>query len=166
MDYHVFELLGNPQFGQQEAEDGQAYMERIFRKVFGPQQEEKEVQITEHIYELMRSRFVSCSFQEKTLEMEFQVQQWELNPMGNLHGGILVTAVDMTCGILTRFYRQTKAVSTVHLSVDFLRALQCKDQFIVRAKMNKSGRRISFLTAEVILKKDGKVAATASGTFV
>ncbi len=166
MDYQVFEMLGDSRFAQQEAEEGQAYMERVFRRVFGSSQEEDGEQITEHVYELMRSRFVSCSFQERTLDMEFVVRQWELNPMGNLHGGILVTAVDMACGILTRFYRQTKAVSTVHLSVDFLRPIKCGETFIVRAKLNKSGRRIAFLTAEAFLKKDGRTAATASGTFV
>lgn len=166
MDYQVFERLGDSQFGQQEAEDGQAYMERVFRKVFSSQQEEDGEQVAEHVYEMMQSRFVACGFQEQTLDVGFQVRQWELNPMGNLHGGILMTAVDMTCGLLTRFYRQTGKVLTAHLSVDFLRPMQSGDQFVVRAKLNKSGRRIAFLTAEVRLTKNGKVMATASGTFV
>ena len=112
MDYQVFERLGDSQFGQQEAEDGQAYMERVFRKVFSSQQEEDGEQVAEHVYEMMQSRFVACGFQEQTLDVGFQVRQWELNPMGNLHGGILMTAVDMTCGLLTRFYRQTGKIDT------------------------------------------------------
>lgn len=166
MDYQVFERLGDSRFGQREAEDGQAYMERIFRKAFVSRREADGEQSEEHVYEMMRSRFAACGFQEQTLDVEFQVRQWELNPMGNLHGGVLVTAIDMTCGLLTRFYRQTGKVLTAHLSVDFLRPMQSGDQFVVRAKLNKSGRRIAFLTAEVRLKKDGKVMATASGTFV
>lgn len=165
MDYSVFGLLESGQWAQQEAEDGQAYMDRVFRKVFSARQEEDGEHLTEHVSEMMRGRYVGCDFQERSLRAEFQVRQWELNPSENLHGGILTTSVDMVCGLLTRFYRKTAAVSTVHLCIDFLRPLRCGEIFVVLAKVNKTGKRITFLTAEVI-QKDGQIAATASGTFV
>ena len=36
------------------------------------------------------------------------VQQWQLNPEGILHGGVLVTAFDTVFGLLLPLLQQTK----------------------------------------------------------
>lgn len=162
MDYKIFEQLDGPLYGRRDMEDGQNYMERIMRAAFLGGAKEGE----ERIYEKMQGTFAGCDFRGKALEMEFYVQEWELNPMLSMHGGLLTTAVDMTCGILVRFYKQSVSAATVHLSMDFLKPLRCGEAFTVRARINKQGRRIIFLTAEVVLEDSGQTAATASGTFV
>lgn len=162
MDYKVFGQLDGPVYGRQDMEDGQVYMERIMKAVFFGEREEE----TRHIYDKMHGTFSGCCFRDKELKMEFPVQEWELNPMQTMHGGLITTAVDMTCGLLVRFYKQSVSAATVHLSVDFLRPLRLGEVFTVRAKINRQGRRILFLTAEVVSSDGGQPAATASGTFV
>ena len=161
MDYSVFEQMDGTVYGRQEMEEGQSYMERVLRAAFQSKQEEEG-----RVYEKMQGIFAGCSFKDRVLRMEFPVQEWELNPMQTLHGGLLTTAIDMTCGILVRFYKRSVKAATVHLSVDFLRPLKCGERFTVQAKINKQGRKIIFLTVEVILTDSGQTAATASGTFV
>lgn len=162
MDYGIFEQMDTSVWKQDEAENGQEYMERILETVFMNSSQDGK----EHIYEMMQGRYHGCDYAQQKLEMEFHVKEWELNPAETLHGGLLVTAVDMTCGILVRFMKHSKEASTVHLSVDFLRTLPLNEAFTVCATVSKHGRRIIFLTAEVRKKDNKQLAATASATFV
>lgn len=162
MDYRIFDRMRDLSFGQGETEDGQYDMERIFRAVFAGESADGK----RHIYEMMECSFFGCSFAQKWLEVGFTVQEWELNPKETMHGGLIVTAVDMACGLLVRFFKRSMSAATVHLSVEFLRPLMCGEEFLVRAQINKYGTRIIFLTAEVLRKDDRETAATASGTFV
>lgn len=161
MDYRIFDRMDDLGFRQGETESGQHYMERILKEAFA-----KPADGERHIYEMMECRFSGCSFEEKWLEAGFIVQGWELNPKETMHGGLIVTAVDMVCGLLVRFFKRSMGAATVHLSVEFLRPLICGEEFLVRAQINKYGTRIIFLTAEVLKKDSGEPAATASGTFV
>ncbi len=162
MDYRIFDSMDAPTLRQKESEDDQHYMERILREVFA----EETPDGGKHIYEMMDCRFSGCSFQEKWLEAGFVVENWELNPKETMHGGLIVTAVDMVCGLLVRFFKRRMGAATVHLSVDFLRPLMCGEEFLVRARITKYGSRIIFLAAEVLRKDSGELAAAASGTFV
>lgn len=162
MDYGIFEQMDESVWKKNETEGEQVYMERFLETVFMSANTDGK----EHIYEKMQGSYHGCDYIEQKLEMEFKVYEWELNPATTLHGGLLATAVDMTCGILVRFMKRSKEASTVHLSVDFLRPLLCHEVFIVCAKINKLGRRIIFLTVEVRKKDSKSLVATASATFV
>lgn len=161
MRYKVFEQLDKGDFKRGCKEDGQAYMERILSHVFLPEADDEE-----RIYEKMQGIFLGCNYEDKMLEAEFPVREWEMNSIQTMHGGLTAAAVDMTCGVLVRFFKRSVRAATAQLSVNYLRPLSCGETFIVRAKINKQGRRIIFLTAEVVSKDSGQTAATASGTFV
>lgn len=162
MDYKVFEQLSEDAFKKKYGENMQAYMEHILTQVFLTELDDGK----EHIYDKMGGRFAGCDYKSKVAEAEFFVREWELNSIQTMHGGLIATAVDITCGVLVRFFKRSGSAATVQLSVDYLKPLSGGEGFIVRAKINKQGRRIIFLTAEVISKDSGQTAATASGVFV
>ncbi len=162
MDYSIFERMNEFIETPIDQANGQYSMEKIIKEVLQASDDDKE----QHIYNMLCCEFSECNYEKKQLKMEFPVQIWELNPAKTLHGGLLATAIDMTCGLLVRFVKESMSTATVHLSIDYLRPLQVEEDFVVEAKITKQGRNIIFLTAEVYSKGNDKIVATASGTFV
>ena len=72
----------------------------------------------------------------------------------------------MTMGLLTRYYRGVNDVSTVTLTVHFLHPAFGGDVFRVRAKSDRAGRRVSFLSAEAADARTGGLLGTATATFM
>lgn len=158
MNYDVFE---KENCRKREGETGQEQMERVIRGAFSQKAESGE-----KINDMMEAAFQGCSAEEKTVVLEFQVQEWMLNPSGVLHGGIFTTAVDMTMGILARFYRQAEVVVTTQLSLNFMRCVEKESKFRVCAEAKKVGKRVIFMYAEVTDTTGGKVFGNATASFM
>ena len=161
MDYSIFGKMDDeykPNDGESETE----YMERIVRAVVeAPPAGEKP-----WFTELMEPVFRSCDAEEEVLCLEFTPQEWQTNPNGILHGGIISTAIDMTFGILTRYcVRTTKAV-TMSLTINFMRSVPMEHPYYVRATAKRVGRRVKNLYAEVIDSVTGKRAADSTALFM
>ena len=166
MNYAAFEEMAGGTLVRRDGEDEQVYMERIFREVcrndgfYGP-----DTPCSEHrINDMLSPSFAACSAEEKTLTLAFSLRDWMLNPKGTLHGGIMSTMLDMTMGMLTRYERKTNLVSTVSLSVDFLRPV-CADSAAVCAHIRKAGRTVVFAEAK-LTDPQGRLCADAQATFM
>lgn len=48
----------------------------------------------------------SCSYEDKTVTFAFPVQKWQANRVGNLHGGIICAAFDITIAALAGFMQE------------------------------------------------------------
>ena len=115
---------------------------------------------------LMRSEWGGCSFEDKTLTFEFPVQQWQANRVGNMHGGAICTAFDLTIAALARFYARENFAPTINLDVNYIRPVAMGETLAVTAKATSTGRRITQLTAEARIKSSGKLAATATSIYM
>lgn len=116
---------------------------------------------------MMKPEFVKCSAKEKSLTLYYDVEKWELNPQGIMHGGMLTTAIDNTYGTLTHFYAGNKFITTVELSMHFLKPLREGDRLEITVKANSVGRTIINLSAEGRIKnKDNLLAVTSSATYM
>ena len=40
-------------------------------------------------------KFINCNYEEKSLTIEFKVNEWDLNPEGILFGGLTVSSLTM-----------------------------------------------------------------------
>ncbi len=114
----------------------------------------------------LKPQFVSCSFADKTAEFLFPVEDWELNPEGGLHGGILVTGFDVSFGLITHYFAKQHMVSTVQISTNFLKPVSAHDNVQFKVKINALGKRIVSLTGEAWTEGQEVLAATASATFM
>ncbi|MGX8773462.1 MAG: PaaI family thioesterase [Bacillota bacterium] len=115
---------------------------------------------------LMKSEWGGCSYEDRTLTYEFPVQQWQANRVGNMHGGAICTAFDLTIAALARFYARENFAPTINLDVNYVRPVAMGDKLVVTAKATSTGRRITQLTAEAYIKSSGKLAATASSIYM
>ncbi len=115
---------------------------------------------------MMKTSAGSGSFKDKTLTFEFPVQDWQANRVGNLHGGIICTAFDLTIAALARFYAGENFAPTISIDVKYIRPVQVGDTLIVKAKAMATGRRITQLTGEAYSKATGKRIATAASVYM
>lgn len=115
---------------------------------------------------MMRPEFVECCFEEKTLTVAFPVQEWEKNRVGYMHGGVIAAAFDIAAGLLTRFLAGESFAPTIQLETVFLRPIPMGDVFEVRAKTNLAARKLTHLYCEGSLRSSGKLAATASLSYL
>lgn len=115
---------------------------------------------------LTAPRAISCDFEEKTLELAYDVNEWQLNPEGGLHGGMIVTFLDMTFGVLCHYYAMPNMVCTVNISTNFLKPVLPNDRVHCKAKIVSIGKTMVTMTAEARLERDDILAATSSTTFM
>lgn len=115
---------------------------------------------------LLKPRFISCSFEQKMLEIALDVKEWELNPEGGLHGGIIVTGFDVSFGLLCHYFAKQRMVSTVNITTTFLKPIRSDDTVHYRAHVTSLGRTLVSMTAEARLERDDILAATGTATFM
>ena len=115
---------------------------------------------------MMKSSEGRCSFEDKTLTFEFPVQPWQANRVGNLHGGMICTAFDLTIAALARFYAGENFAPTVSLDVKYISPVKVGDTLTVTARATATGKRITQLTGEAYIKETGRLAATAASVYM
>lgn len=114
----------------------------------------------------MRPKFINCSYDEKTLTLEFDAAQWQLNPEGILHGGMLVTAFDTTFGSLCHYYAKENVINTIEISTTFLKPVPAGCKYYITVKANHVGKTITSMTAQAYLSETDLLLATASASFI
>lgn len=145
-----------------DIKEGQKLLEEHIEKTL----KENNVDQKDTLNGRMQSRRGGCSYEEKSLSFEFPVQPWQANRAGQLHGGMICTAFDITIAALARFYAGENFAPTVSLDVKYVRPVKIGDTLVVKAKAIATGRRITQLTGEAYSKETGKLSATAASVFL
>ena len=117
------------------------------------------------IHEMMKKSFVACSEKEQWITLSYEVEEWEQNPIGTMHGGLIATAIDSTCGILVRYLSGTLRTPTVSMTINYLATVPVGERLLVTARAVKVGRSLVNLCAEAVLESSKKTAATATAVF-
>lgn len=147
---------------QMNKTDRQAQMEERIRH-------EIQVYLTEQadsINGMMRPEFVACSNSDKTLVLAFPVLEWQKNRIGMMHGGAIASAFDIATGLLARYLAAESFTPTIQLETVFIRPLPIGETLVITVKTNLSGRKLTHLYCEGVLKSSGKLAATASASYL
>ena len=160
MDYSVFDEIRHGKWERKEGEPEQAYMERVLTAAFAPGEEKNS------ILEMLEAEFAGCDAANQTLDAEFPVRDWELNPSGTLQGGLLTSMMDMVMGVMARYYRKSRMTATVQISVSFMKTVPSGARVRIRAKADKIGSRLIFLRTEAYAAGSDEAAAGATATFV
>jgi len=95
-----------------------------------------------------------------SLEMQEKLRQ----PYGLLHGGATASLIDtaMAFAVIAAIGTEEKA-TTVDLTVQYLRP-HTEGKIVCTAKVARAGKRLLFLSAEVV-NEQGKMIATALSTY-
>lgn len=118
------------------------------------------------IINLMKLEYVECNLEEKTLTTRLHVVDWELNPQGSMHGGLVSTVFDTTFGLLTHYYAEHNFITTVELSTRYLKAIPKDCHILVKAKACHIGRTLVSLTGEIFIEETGILASVCNATFM
>lgn len=127
---------------------------------------ENNVEQKETLNGMMKCADGGCSFEDKTMTFEFPLQPWQANRVGQVHGGAICTAFDLTIAALARFFAGENFAPTVSLDVKYVRPAMIGDVLLITAKATATGRRITQLTGEAVRKSDGKLVATAAAVHM
>ena len=140
----------------------QAGMEDVFRRFCNNWPEAQVGRISERC----RPRFVSCSFENRSLRLSYTVQDWMRNYADVMHGGVVSTVFDLTMGLLSCFCTGGLLTPTTSIQVTFLRPIPAGETLLVEAVCDIAGRTLCSATAKAWLESaPGKPTATASATF-
>lgn len=110
-------------------------------------------------YQLMGIRVSALGPGEAEVILESSFQH--TNPLGLMHGGVLMSVADAAMGNAIRSLG-IKGV-TADCSTSFMAAAPLEGMLLARGKVIKAGKRLIFARAEVF--SDGKIVADVKGTF-
>lgn len=120
------------------------------------------------VLEHLKPQFISCDYANREACIAFEALEWELNPGGSLHGGIIVTCFDVSFGLTCHYYAKQHMVTTVNLTTTFLKPVLLGDVVHYHVKITNLGRTLISLTAEGKVNRNGKevLVGTATATFM
>ena len=99
---------------------------------------------------------------ERQARVEAQIGPGSLNAMGTVHGGLMMAAAEIACGLLVR--SDGRKYVTLDSSFRFLRS-STAERIEARAERVKGGRTVSFARAQVVVPDTGRLLAEGDFTF-
>lgn len=97
--------------------------------------------------------------------LRFPLEDWQVNGLGTLHGGMSSTMMDLTMSIAVYCFSRQTIPPTISMTVNYLYAVPREGSVLVRARVTSLGRRNATAYCETIVPGSGKVACTAIGTY-
>ena len=112
--------------------------------------------------ELMGARFVAYDADTCTAEMAFTLPPSFANMRGSVQGGLLAGPLDEAMGVAIFFASEGKLQLSLDINLSLLRPVPLKP-ITVKARVVKSGRRITFVEGE-LFDHESKLCARATAT--
>ena len=115
---------------------------------------------------LMRSRYETCGFEEKSLVLSFSVEEYMRNPGGVMHGGAVAGAMDIAMGSLTFYMSGEYLTPTISMNVSYERPIPTGKRLFVKAVCYSCGKTMAYASATAWTEdRPDKIVASASGTY-
>jgi len=110
---------------------------------------------------LARLLGLEVTYTEDTCVVQMPVMDFQFNPQGSLHGGVIATILDISMGHLLN--RHVGPGATLDMNVQYLKAARSGKVTAIGSFIRK-GRQICFLRAE-LKDEDGALIASATSTW-
>ena len=107
-----------------------------------------------------------CSYSKRQIILQAETKPWMANPGGILHGGITSAYLDLSMGLICRYFSGGRMTRTIHADVNYLRAVPIGTRICIRASLTKPGSGVCF--TEGAIWADGspqRLLATANGAY-
>lgn len=115
---------------------------------------------------MMKMSIKEYDIAKQTITLDFPVEPWQLNPAGNMHGGIIATALDIGMGCAAYTMSQASFTPTIQMAVNYVAAIPAGEILEIEVFNDHAGSRMAQLRAIARLKSNGQVAATANGSYI
>lgn len=113
----------------------------------------------------LRAELYGCDEEKQTVLLRFPLQDWQINGLGTLHGGIISTMMDLTMSMAIYCFSRQSIPPTVTMTVNYLRPVPMGSGLIVQAWVTSIGKRNATAYCEAVIPDSGKTACTAVGTY-
>ena len=141
----------------------QQIMEDFFKDILNSPSYQED---TDSLLYHLSPKLESCSFEKKEVQFKYKIKPWQLNPQRGLHGGMSCAMLDTTMGMLAMYFANGSFVSTINLTVNYLRPIPDETEVITRVKSVSWGRTIVSLEGDIYIPATDTVACTSIGTYI
>ena len=113
----------------------------------------------------LKAALVSCDDGNQEITLSFPLEDWQVNGLGTLHGGMVNTMMDLAMSMAVYCFSRQTIPPTVSMTTNYLRPVPMEGSVEIRARVTSLGRRNATAYCEAVIPKNGKLAATAVGTY-
>jgi uncharacterized protein (TIGR00369 family) len=100
------------------------------------------------------------------VQLDFEVREDMLNPMGNIHGGAMAGIIDEILGFqLFLKSAEEAAYVSMTMNIDFLRPASLGDTITAVPSVVRIGKKTANVSCQ-LLNSEGKVLANAASNFI
>ena len=114
---------------------------------------------------MIKPMLLACDCTTMGTTIGFPAQEWEKNPNGVIHGGIIATMIDTAIGITTIGITNS-LTPTINLHISYLRPCPADGILAVKSQITMEGGSVVQLRSEMYDTREPDVLiATAEGAF-
>lgn len=113
----------------------------------------------------LKGEFVSCDDEKQEIVLKYPLEDWMVNGLGTLHGGMTNTMMDLAMSIAVYAFSRQTIPPTVSMTTNYLRPVPMGDYVLIKTRLTSLGKRNATAYCEAIVPDSGKVACTAIGTY-
>lgn len=113
----------------------------------------------------LKAALESCDEQQREIVLRFPLEDWQVNGLGTLHGGMSSAMMDLAMSMAVYCFSRQSIPPTISMTVNYLRAVPMEGSVLVKTRLTSLGRRNATAYCETIIPGSGKVACTAIGTY-
>ena len=113
----------------------------------------------------LKAELVDVDDEKQELTLRFPLEDWQVNGLGTLHGGMVNTMMDLAMSMVVYCFSRQTIPPTVSMTTNYLRPVPMGDYVHVLARLTSLGRRNATAYCEAIVPASGKTACTAIGTY-
>ena len=114
----------------------------------------------------LKAELAACDDGAQELTLRFPLQDWQVNGLGTLHGGMVNTMMDLAMSMAVYCFSRKSIPPTVSMTANYLRPVPMDGgSVLIRARLTSLGRRNATAYCEAIVPATGKAACTAIGTY-
>ena len=113
----------------------------------------------------LKAELVSCRDEAQEIVLRFPLEDWQVNGLGTLHGGMTNTMMDLAMSMAVYCFSRETIPPTVSMTTNYLRPVPMEGYVHIMARLTSLGRRNATAYCEAIIPSSGKVACTAIGTY-
>lgn len=106
------------------------------------------------------------TWSEQSVTLQFPVSDWQLNPIGTMHGGMLATAIDITMGCVSYVFSDSKHTPTVTMDLQYVRPVFTDKPLYIKAVVDHIGSRIMQVRAWGWQEDEQHICISASGSYI
>jgi uncharacterized protein (TIGR00369 family) len=113
----------------------------------------------------MKGEFHSFDEDHQEITLSFPLEDWEVNGLGTLHGGMASAMMDLVMSMAVYAFSRQNIPPTISMTTNYLRPIPMEGKVLIKARVTSLGKRNATAYCETIIPSSGKVACTAIGTY-